>query len=92
MSGCGARFEGFDDHHAAAASGTRIWSWHADAPNLPKGPAKGHGNAVDIDAITYPEAEIAWLQAEVYGRAAEVPVHEITALTRFSERVWQIGR
>ena len=24
MSGCGARLEGFDDHHAAAASGTRI--------------------------------------------------------------------
>ena len=40
---------------------------------------------------TDPEPEIAWLQAEVYGRAAEVPVHEITALTRFSERVWQIG-
>ncbi len=38
-----------------------------------------------------PEAEIAWLQAEVYGRAAEVPVQEITALTRFSERVWQTG-
>ncbi len=24
MWGCGARFEGFDDHHGAAASGTRI--------------------------------------------------------------------
>ena len=41
--------------------------------------------------ICYPEAEIAWLQAEVYGREAEVPVHEITALSRFSERIWQIG-
>lgn len=39
-----------------------------------------------------PEAEITWLQVEVYGRAAEVPVREITALTRFSERVWQFGR
>ena len=38
-----------------------------------------------------PEAEVAWLQATVYGRKAEVPVHEITALTRFSERVWHIG-
>jgi hypothetical protein len=38
-----------------------------------------------------PEAEVAWLQAEVYGCKAEVPVHEITALTRFSERIWQNG-
>ena len=38
-----------------------------------------------------PEAEVAWLQATVYGRKAEVPVHEITALTRFSERAWHIG-
>ncbi len=38
-----------------------------------------------------PEAEVAWLQAEVYGREVEVPVHEITALSRFSERIWQIG-
>lgn len=40
---------------------------------------------------TDPEAEIAWLQAEVYGRKTKVPVHEITALTRFSERIWQFG-
>ena len=26
------------------------------------------------------EAEITWLQADVYGRKAEVPVHEITPL------------
>ena len=39
-----------------------------------------------------PEAEIAWLQAEVYGHKAEVPVHEITALSRFSERIWQVGK
>ncbi len=38
-----------------------------------------------------PEPEIAWLQAEVFGRKANVPVQEITALTRFSERVWQTG-
>ncbi len=40
---------------------------------------------------TDPKAEIAWLHAEVYGRKAEVPVHEIPALSRFSERIWQIG-
>ncbi len=40
---------------------------------------------------TEPEAEIAWLQAEIYGCKVEVPVHEITALSRFSERIWQIG-
>jgi len=38
-----------------------------------------------------PEAEIAWLQTEVYGHEAEVPVHEITAFSRFSGRIWQIG-
>lgn len=37
-----------------------------------------------------PEAEVAWLVAEVFGRELEVPVHEITALNRFSERIWQI--
>ena len=26
---------------------------YADAPNLPRGPARGHGNAIDIDAIAY---------------------------------------
>ena len=38
-----------------------------------------------------PEAEIAWLQTDVYGREVEVPVHEVTALTRISERIWQIS-
>ena len=28
---------------------------YADAPNLPRGPARGHGITVDIDAITYSE-------------------------------------
>jgi hypothetical protein len=40
---------------------------------------------------TEPEAKIAWLQAEDYGREAEVPVHEITTFSRFSDRIWQIG-
>lgn len=26
---------------------------YEDAPNLPRGPAQGHGNAIDIDAIRY---------------------------------------
>jgi len=26
---------------------------YADAPNLPRGPAQGHGNAIDIDEIRY---------------------------------------
>ena len=38
-----------------------------------------------------PNAEVAWLQSEIYRRKAEVPVHEVTAFSRFSERVWQIS-
>jgi hypothetical protein len=36
-----------------------------------------------------PKAEIAWLQEEVYGTEVELPVKEISALSRFSERIWQ---
>ncbi len=39
---------------------------------------------------TEPENEIAWLHAEIYGCEAEIPVRKITALSRFSERMWQI--
>jgi hypothetical protein len=38
-----------------------------------------------------PDTEVAWLQAEVYGQNSKVPVIEITALNRFSERVWDFG-
>ena len=34
------------------------------------------------------EAEIAWLGEEIYGRQTLVPVHPITALERYSERLW----
>ncbi len=36
-----------------------------------------------------PEAEVAWLRGEVYGREAEVPVHPITARERYSDRTWE---
>ncbi len=35
-----------------------------------------------------PDAEIAWLRGEVYGRDVEVPVHAITARERYSDRTW----
>ena len=35
-----------------------------------------------------PEGEIAWLQAEVYDAPIDIPVHEVTALTRYSDRLW----
>lgn len=38
-----------------------------------------------------PEAEVTWLQAEVYGRDASIPVHPITARERFSDRTWGFG-
>jgi DNA polymerase-3 subunit epsilon len=37
-----------------------------------------------------PKAEIAWLRAEIYGGKADIPFHKISAVTRFSERVWEI--
>lgn len=40
---------------------------------------------------TEPEDEIAWLHAEIYGCEAEIPVRKISALSRFSERMWQIN-
>ena len=41
---------------------------------------------------TEPEAEIAWLRAEVYGREAPIPVHPITACERFSDRLWSFDQ
>ena len=35
------------------------------------------------------EAEIAWLQSEVYGTKISVPVSQISALNRYSERIWE---
>lgn len=35
-----------------------------------------------------PEAELAWLSEEIYGRKCSVPFHPITALERYSERLW----
>ncbi len=34
------------------------------------------------------EAEIAWLQDAVYGRSADIPIYPITALERYSQRMW----
>ena len=36
-----------------------------------------------------PDAEIAWLRDAVYGCPIDLPIHPITARTRFSERIWQ---
>ena len=36
-----------------------------------------------------PDAEIEWLRAEIYGHAATVPTQKVTALNRFSERLWE---
>lgn len=36
-----------------------------------------------------PAAEIDWLRAEIYGRDTNVPTHKVTALNRFSERLWE---
>ena len=35
-----------------------------------------------------PEAEIAWLRAEVYGQDATIPADLITARERYSDRIW----
>ncbi len=35
-----------------------------------------------------PDAEISWLRSDVYRFDKEIPVHEVTALTRFSDRMW----
>jgi DNA polymerase III subunit epsilon len=39
-------------------------------------------------ATSEPEKEVAWLRAEVYGREASVPVRQITAFERYSDRFW----
>lgn len=36
-----------------------------------------------------PDAETEWLRAEIYGRPANIPTHKVTALNRFSERLWE---
>lgn len=38
-----------------------------------------------------PDAEVEWLRAEIYGRPANIPTHKVTALNRFSERLWAAG-
>ncbi|MEX0328913.1 MAG: 3'-5' exonuclease [Ruegeria sp.] len=37
-----------------------------------------------------PAAEIDWLRREIYGWDATVPTHKLTALNRFSERLWEV--
>lgn len=37
-----------------------------------------------------PEAEIAWLQSEIYGQERPIPVHPITAFERYSDRLWNL--
>jgi DNA polymerase III subunit epsilon len=38
---------------------------------------------------TDPEAEIEWLKSEVYRFEKAIPVHQISSLSRFSDRVWE---
>lgn len=35
-----------------------------------------------------PEAEIAWLRSEIYGREVTIPTRTVTAMNRFSGRIW----
>ena len=35
-----------------------------------------------------PEGEMSWLGDEVYGREVAVPVHSVSAVDRFSDRLW----
>ena len=35
-----------------------------------------------------PEDEMSWLGGEVYGREVAVPVHSVSAIDRFSDRLW----
>lgn len=38
-----------------------------------------------------PDVETEWLREEIYGRLANIPTHKVTALNRFSERLWEAG-
>jgi DNA polymerase-3 subunit epsilon len=37
---------------------------------------------------TDPDTEIAWLREEIYGRDVKIEAHPITALNRYSDRIW----
>ena len=39
-----------------------------------------------------PDVETEWLREEIYGRLANIPTHKVTALNRFSERLWEAGQ
>ena len=38
-----------------------------------------------------PEEETSWLTEEIYGGTATVPIHPVSAVDRFSNRVWDFG-
>lgn len=51
-------------------------------------PAELPNGKVWWTVVDEPDAEIDWLRSEIYGRDAGVPVHAITAFSRYSERLW----
>ncbi len=50
-------------------------------PELPNG-------KVWWTVVTDPDAELSWLRSEIYGREASIPIRPITAMERYSERIW----
>jgi DNA polymerase III subunit epsilon len=48
---------------------------------------KAHGK-VWWTLTSGPEDEISWLAEEIYGRAPTVPIHTVSAIDRFSDRLW----
>jgi len=55
-------------------------------------PAELQNGKVWWTTTTDPEAEIAWLRAEVFGREAPIPIHPITAFERYSDRLWNFDQ
>mgnify|MGYP003627461943 CR=1 FL=1 len=51
-------------------------------------PAELQNGKVWWSTVDDPEAEIAWLRTEVYGRDATIPVDRIVASKRYSDRIW----
>ena len=55
-------------------------------------PAELPNGKVWWTTITDPRSESTWLKKEIYGQEIPIPVHPITALERYSERLWDFKR
>ena len=53
-------------------------------------PAERRNGKVWRIMTTEPASELSWLKDEIYGGKADIPVHKVTAVSRFSERIWEI--